>query len=311
MAGRLGTAPVVTVIGSYAVGMTLRTDRIPVAGETRIGSDFDLGPGGKGSNQAIQAARLDADVELLACVGRDAFGDEALALYAREGVGTRHLVRSDRSTGVGFIILDAAGQNVIVLDMGANHDLSAGHVEQARERIAASGAILTQLEVALDTALTALRLGREAGVLTLLNPAPARPIPIADLAGIDLVTPNQTELRILQGLAADAEADDTELCRRLLAAGVGTVVLTRGEAGALIVRPDGELAVPSHHVDVVDSTGAGDAFSGTLATSLAAGMDLESAVRRAAAAGALACTRLGVVPSLATADAIDRLAASA
>jgi ribokinase len=302
--------PIVTVVGSYAVGMTLRTDRIPVPGETRHGSDFDLGPGGKGSNQAIQAARLGADVELITSIGRDRFGDEALAMYAQEGVGTRHLRRVDRSTGVGFIILDAAGQNVIVLDMGANHELRPDHVESAADRIAASGAVLTQLEVPLDCALTALRLGRAAGVLTILNPAPARPIPAADLAGIDIVTPNHGELRILQGLPADAPGDDVELCRRLLSAGVGTVVLTRGEQGALIVRPDGELAVPSHRVEVVDSTGAGDAFSGTLATSLAAGLTLEAAARRAAAAGALACTRLGVVPSLATADAIDALAAA-
>ena len=302
--------PVVTVVGSYAVGMTLRTDRIPVPGETRHGSDFDLGPGGKGSNQAIQAARLGADVELITCLGRDQFGDDALALYAREGVGTRHLVRSDRTTGVGFIIVDADGQNVIVLDMGANHDLAPAHVEAARERIAASGVVLTQLEVSLGCALTALRLAREAGVTTVFNPAPARAIPRAALAGIDVVTPNHGELRILVGLPADAEADDLDLCRRLLAAGVGTVVLTRGEESALIVRPDGELAISSHTVDVVDSTGAGDAFSATLATSLAAGLGLEDAVRRGAAADAIACMKLGVVPSLATAAAIDALAAT-
>jgi len=303
--------PVVTVVGSYAVGMTLRTDRIPVPGETRIGSDFDLGPGGKGSNQAIQAARLGADVELVTCLGRDRFGDDAIELYGREGIGTRHLVRTDRSTGVGFIILDAAGLNVIVLDMGANHDLRPAHVEAARERIAASGAVLTQLEVPLDCAIATLRLAREAGVTAVLNPAPARAIPAEAFGDIDIVTPNHGELRVLQGLSADAEADDRDLCRRLLAAGVGTVVLTRGEEGALIVRPDGELEIPSNPVDVVDSTGAGDAFSGTLATSLAAGLSLEAAVRRAAAAGALACTKLGVVPSLASAAKIDALAANA
>jgi ribokinase len=303
--------PVVTVVGSYAVGMTLRTDRIPVAGETRHGSDFDQGPGGKGSNQAIQAARIGADVELITALGRDRFGEEALALYAAEGVGTTHTLRTDRSTGVGFIIVDGDGQNVIVIDMGANHELRPAHVEAAHERIARSDVVLTQLEVPVDVALAAVRLGREAGIRTVLNPAPARAIPIADLAGIDIVTPNHGELRILQGLPADAEADDLDLCHRLLAAGVGTVVLTRGAEGALIVRPDGELAIPAYPVDVVDSTGAGDAFSATLATSLASGLDLEPAVRRAAAAGALACTRLGVVPSLATAAAIDALAATA
>jgi ribokinase len=232
-------------------------------------------------------------------------------MYAAEGVGTTHTLRTDRSTGVGFIIVDDDGQNVIVIDMGANHELRPAHVEAARERIGRSDVVLTQLEVPVDVALTAMRLGHEAGVLTVLNPAPARAIPLADLAGIDILTPNHGELRILQGLPADAEADDAALCRRLLDMGVGTVVLTRGAEGALIVRRDGTQPIPAHPVEVVDSTGAGDAFSATLAVSLAAGLTLEPAVRRAAAAGALACARLGVVPSLATASAIDALVGSA
>ena len=196
----MATAPRVTVVGSYAVGMTLRTDRFPVGGETRHGSDFDMGPGGKGSNQAIQAARLGADVELVTCIGRDTFGDEALALYADEGVATTHLIRSDRNTGVGFIILDATGQNVIILDMGANHELTVADVQLARARIEGSGAFLTQLEVPLDCALAGLRIARAAGVPAILNPAPARSLPREALADVDIMTPNQTELRILRGL---------------------------------------------------------------------------------------------------------------
>jgi ribokinase len=303
MAG--GTPPKVTVVGSYAVGMTLRTDRFPVAGETRHGSDFDMGPGGKGSNQAIQAARLGADVELVTCVGRDTFGDEALALYATEGVDTSHLIRSDRNTGVGFIVLDASGQNVIILDMGANHELTVADVEAARGRIEHSGAFLTQFEVPVECALAGLRIARAAGVPAILNPAPGRSLPREALADVDILTPNQSELRILLGLDADDPADDLALCRELLAAGVGAVVMTRGEQGALIVRPSEVTAIPSRPVTVVDSTGAGDAFNGTLATSLAAGATLEEAVVRATAAGALACLRLGVVPGLPTAAALE------
>ncbi len=300
-----GTRPRVTVVGSYAVGMTLRTDRFPVAGETRHGSDFDMGPGGKGSNQAIQAARLGADVELITCVGRDTFGDEALALYASEGVGNSHLVRSDRNTGVGFIVLDASGQNIIILDMGANHELTVADVEAARARIERSGAFLTQFEVPVECALTGLRIARAAGVPAILNPAPGRSLPREVLADVDILTPNQSELRILLGLDADDPADDLVLCRELLAAGVGAVVMTRGEQGALIVERSEVTAIPSRPVTVVDSTGAGDAFNGTLATSLASGSTLEDAVVRAVAAGALACLRLGVVPGLPTAAALD------
>ncbi len=301
----IGEAPRVTVVGSYAVGMTLRTDRFPVGGETRHGSDFDMGPGGKGSNQAIQAARLGADVELVTCVGRDSFGDEALALFQDEHVGTTHLVRSDRNTGVGFIILDGSGQNVIILDMGANHELTVADVDAARSRIEDSGAFLTQFEVPLECALAGLRMARAAGVPAILDPAPARSLAREALADVDIVTPNQTELRILLGLEADDPADDLALCRELLAAGVGTVVLTRGAAGALIVSTEGVIAVPSRPVEVVDSTGAGDAFNGALAASLAAGSSVEDAVRRATVAGALECLRLGVVPGLPTAAALQ------
>ncbi|MBX3031996.1 MAG: ribokinase [Chloroflexi bacterium] len=293
--------PRVTVVGSYAVGMTLRTDRFPVGGETRHGTDFDMGPGGKGSNQAIQAARLDADTALVTCIGRDAFGDEALAMYGREGVDTTHVARSDRNTGVGFIVLDGSGQNFIVLDMGANHELTVADVEAAADRIASSGAYLTQFEVPIECALAGLRIARRAGVPAILNPAPARSLPREALADVDILTPNQSELRILLGLAADDPADDLALCRELLAAGVGTVVMTRGEQGALIVRDGDVVAVPSREVEVVDTTGAGDAFNGTLATALASGMPLETAVGRATVAGALACRRLGVVPGLPTA----------
>jgi ribokinase len=297
--------PRVTVVGSYAVGMTLRTDRFPVAGETRHGSDFDMGPGGKGSNQAIQAARLGADTELVTCIGKDSFGDEAMVLFAGEGVGTTHLVRSDRNTGVGFIILDESGQNVIVLDMGANHELTVADVHAAADRIETSGAFLTQFEVPLECALAGLRIARSAGVPAILNPAPARSLPREVLADVDILTPNQTELRILLGRPADDPADDLDLCRQLLDAGVGTVVMTRGAAGALIVRPGDVVAVPSQQVQVVDSTGAGDAFNGTLATFLATGSTLEAAVARATLAGALACLRLGVVPGLPSAAALD------
>lgn len=304
-------AVVVTVIGSYAVGLTLRVDQFPVAGETRIGSAFEAGPGGKGSNQAIQAARLGADVALVAALGTDRYGDEAIALFEREGVSTDFVVRlPDYPTGVGFIIVDADGENRIIIDPGANAHLTPRNVEAAGARIRRSGVVIAQLEIPLDIALLALRQARAAGAITMLNPAPAQRITGPRLAGIDVLTPNESELRILCGRAVDDAGDPLEDSRTLLSAGVGTVVLTRGAAGATIVTRDHSVDVPSPPVDVVDTTGAGDAFSATLAVHLASGDAMDVAVRHATSAGALACTRFGVVPSLPYASTVAALVRS-
>ena len=289
----------VTVIGSFAVGLTLRADRFPVKGETLIGRDFDEGPGGKGSNQAVQVARLGGDVEFVGLIGEDSFGEIAVKLYAEERVGTTYLMRTkERNTGLGFIVLNAEGDNFIILDPGANALFSPAHVDLAADRIKQSKVVITQLEIPVKTATHGLRLGKESGAITILNPAPAAAVPPEAFAHIDLVTPNHTELRILLGRRPDDPTDDKDLCAELLRAGVKTIVLTQGERGALIVTSEGTQAVPAIPVNVVDTTGAGDAFSGTLAASLAEGRALDEAVHRAAAAGALACTKLGVIPAL-------------
>ena len=291
----------VTVIGSFAVGLTLRADRFPVKGETLVGRDFDQGPGGKGSNQAVQIARLGGDVEFVGVIGTDAFGDMAARLYADEGVGTTYLTRTpERNTGLGFIVLNAEGDNFIILDPGANALFSPAHVDSAGDRLRASRVVLAQLEIPLATAVHGLRAGRRAGAIAILNPAPAVPVPPEAFADIDIVTPNHGELRVMLGRRPDDPINSKDLCAELLRLGVRTIVLTQGEQGALIVRADGTQHVSSYHVDVVDTTGAGDAFSGTLAASLAEGATLEGAVRRAVGAGALACTKLGVGPSLPT-----------
>jgi ribokinase len=300
----------VTVVGSFAVGLTLRAERFPVRGETLLGRDFDQGPGGKGSNQAVQAARLGADVEFVGLIGEDSFGDIAVRLYAEEGVGTHYLQRTRESnTGVGFIVLNAAGDNFIILDPGANALFTPSHVERARERIDSNrgtGVVITQLEIPLTTAAHALKLAHDVGAISILNPAPAQRVPAEVLANVDILTPNETELRILLGRAPDDASEPLDLCAELLDAGVRNVVVTRGERGALIVNANGYNAIAALQVDVVDSTGAGDAFNGTLAAALANGNSLEQAVRRAVGAGALACTQLGVIPSLPRAEALEK-----
>lgn len=298
--------PSVTVVGSFAVGLTLRADRFPVRGETLLGRDFDMGPGGKGSNQAVQAARLGANVEFVARLGRDNFGEIGKKLYVEEKVGTTFLVEADgRNTGVGFIVLNTQGDNFIVLDPGANGLFSPDDVERARERIQTSNVLLAQLEIPVETAGYALKLARDANVISILNPAPARRVSPEILKNADIVTPNEIELRILLGRAPDAKVNVIDLCDELLQLGIQRVILTRGARGAMIVTRDGYLNMPAFPVEVVDTTGAGDAFNGTLATYLASGMPLEPAVRHAVAAGALACTKLGVVPALPRANELE------
>ncbi|CAN5704833.1 ribokinase [soil metagenome] len=301
-----GASGGVTVVGSFAVGLSLRADRFPVSGETVLARDFDQGPGGKGSNQAVQVARMGQPVELVGMIGADAYGDIATELFSAEGVGTRGLTRTtERNTGLGFILLDETGDNRILLDPGANALLTAEHVALARDAVTDSSVVVTQLEIPEEAAIAGLRLGRAAGALTILNPAPARPLPPEVFALVDVLTPNQTEARVMLGLPPDHDGDDMDVCRRLVQLGVETVVLTRGRQGAVIVTEQGTVEVPALSVDVVDSTGAGDAFNGTLAEAVARGIPLEDAVRRACGAGALACTRLGVIPSLPRAAQLD------
>jgi ribokinase len=292
--------PKITVIGSFAVGMTLRAERFPVAGETLLGTDFDMGPGGKGSNQAVGAARHGVESRLVAMIGEDTFGDMAIQLYHREGVLAEHVMRSsEMNTGVGFITLNAAGENHIVLDMGANNLLSPEHVDAVEDLIAGSDVVMSVLEIAPATAGRAMALGRRHGVTAILNPAPAQPLGADVLEHVDILTPNESELRILAGLAPDDPTPTLDLAHRVQAAGVRTLVITRGDKGSLIVYPDGSSQeVPGITVDVVDTTGAGDAFNAALAVAVAQGKDLPEAAAFANIAGALACTALGVIPAL-------------
>jgi ribokinase len=315
--------PVITVVGSFAVGLTLRAPRFPVAGETLIGSDFDMGPGGKGSNQAVGAARLGVESHLVAVIGADLFGDVAIDLYRREGVGTTHLRRTaERNTGVGFITLNAAGENHIVLDMGANHRLAPADVDAAEDLIARSQAVLTVLEINPATAARAMALARRHGATSILNPAPAQPLADEVLAAVDVLTPNESELRLLCGRAPDDPADTVDLAHQLQQRGVRQLVVTRGGRGALVVDAAGATHhVPGVEVPVVDTTGAGDAFTSALGVALAesaapgggplAPERLLRAVRFAACAGALAVTRLGVVPALPTRAEVEALQAAA
>lgn len=300
--------PLITVVGSFAVGMTLRTPRMPVFGETLLGSQFDLGPGGKGSNQAVSCARLGAESHFVGLIGADDLGNIATQLYRAEGVQTDFLAKTEAAaTGVGFIIVNARGENGIILDMGANQLMDRAFVAEAESLIARSNVVVSVLEVPLEAAAEAMALGRKHGVKTILNPAPAAALPDEMLRNVDLLTPNETELRILMGLAANDATDTRELARKLHGKFGITTIVTRGEKGMLLIDDGRVVEFKAVPVEVVDSAGAGDAFTAALAVSLAEGKDLESAIRFAGCNGSLACTKYGVIPSLARRAEVDQL----
>ena len=291
--------PRITVVGSFAVGMTMRAPRLPIFGETMLGTDFDMGPGGKGSNQAVATTRLGARSSLLAMVGADKLASIGTDLYVAEGVDASLVTtRPERATGVGLIILNARGENFILLDMGANELLDAEAVDAGEAQIAASDVVMTVLEVPTSAAQRAMELGRKHGATTILNPAPARALPTSIFELVDYLTPNESELRILLDLSADDPRSSQELAEELRRRGVRNVITTLGRDGAMILTDTLNVRVPAIEVEVTDSTGAGDAFNSGFAVALAEGRDLVEAVRFGVACGGIACTRLGVIPSL-------------
>lgn len=293
--------PRIAVIGSYVVSLTVRVPRKPVMGEALLGDLFDMGPGGKGTNQAIAAARLGAQVDLLACLGDDPFADSAEQLYASESVSTDHVHRvSGTNTGVGMVTLLPSGENSIVGHLGANLLMHPHHVDAFEPVIARSDILMAQLEVPLESVSRALQLARKHRVMTILNPAPGQTLQPDALAHVDVLTPNESETRILLGLPPDDPTPTEDLAGTLLQLGVETVIVTRGEYGSLIITARGVEAVPPTRVQALDVTGAGDSFNAALAVGLAEGQDLLAAVVQANRAGAFTTTHLGVIDGLPT-----------
>ena len=299
-------APRITVVGSYATGLTMKVERIPAVGETLLGSGYRVDYGGKGSNQAVGCARLGAKVSFVSSIGKDPFGEMALELYRDEGIDVAHVKRTAGTpTGVGFIVVEAAtGHNCITIDPGANELLTAADVSECEAAFNSSAVVLTQLEIPVAAAASALACGREHGAITILNPAPVRPLPPSILQMVDILTPNQSEAKVLTGLSPNAEVEPEDVARDLIRSGVKQVVMTLGERGALIVTATSTTHVPAINMLAVDTTGAGDAFNAGLAMALACGASLEDAVRFAVVTGGLAVTKEGVIPSLPRRDEV-------
>ena len=301
--------PDIVVIGSFVAGLTVRVPRKPVVGEGLIGDLFDMGPGGKGANQAIAAARLGAQVELVACIGDDPFAEMAGPLFESEGISSANLHRiPDINTGVGLVTLLPSGDNWIVGHLGANMRMRPHHVEAAEPLIARSDIVMAQFEAPLDSVARGLELGKKHGAMTILNPAPGQPADPDLLAHVDVLTPNESESRILLGLPPDDPTPTPELAARLLELGVDRIVATCGEQGALIVTAQSVEPMPAVPVQALDVTGAGDSFNAALAVALGEGHSLREAVRRATYAGAYTTTRLGVIDGLPTKSELQEFA---
>lgn len=293
----------VVVVGSSNIDLTASVDRLPNPGETLLGHRVVQSFGGKGANQAVAAARAGAEVRFLSKVGHDPYGDLIEQHLPTQGLSRIVLLRDAAAqTGVAMILVDAAGENQIVVVPGSNQQLTPADVQRHAELISGARVLLVQMEIPIETVQECLRLAKRHGLLTILNPAPACSLPPECFSMIDILTPNEREACVLSGVT-----DPTEAAGILVNRGVGTVVVTRGAEGALVSRGKDVMQVPAFIVDAIDSTGAGDAFNGAFACGLAEGLSIEEALEMAAAAGALATTGHGAQAAMPTRSDIDRL----
>ena len=292
----------VVCLASFNADLTSRVRRPPQRGETLMASGFSVGPGGKGSNAAVACARQGARVAVIARIGQDDFGRMALDLWGREGINTGAVEQvAGEPSGVAQIWVYDDGDNSIAVATGAGAGLSARHAQAAAATIKGARVVMAPNEVPAEATLAAFAIARAAGITTLLNPAPARPLPDGLLPLCDIVTPNETELRALAGLPADAPLADAAAA--VLARGAGAVLVTLGAAGCALVRAGQPvLTLPGHVMPVADTIGAGDTFTGALAAALARGLGLPEAMAWANAAAALSVGghgALGAMPGLA------------
>ena len=299
----------IVVMGSYVADVAFRTERLPAWGETQMGRGFALGPGGKGSNQAVAAARAGAQVSFISKLGRDAFGQMARSMYRAEGIDATYVFESDAATGAAAILIDAVrGENAIIVVPGSCFELTPEEVNRARDVIAQAALFVTQLELALPTVEHGLRVARSLGVATVLNPAPACALPEAIFPLCDFMTPNESETEALTRIAVASVEDASRAADALLARGVGNVVVTLGAQGALVKSASVLVHVPAFDAGpVVETTGAGDAFNGGFAVALAEGAEIVEAVRFGCAVAAISVTRAGTAPSMPGLSEIEAL----
>jgi ribokinase len=300
----------IVVLGSFVADVAFRAARLPAWGETLMGSAFALGPGGKGSNQAVAAARAGADVQMLSRLGDDAFGRLARDTWAADGIDASLVENSATPTGSAVILIDEVkGENAIIVVPGACFTLSPKDVDAAGDAIRAAGVLLTQLELPLETVERGLHVAREAGVRTILNPAPAQALSDTMLGLADFFVPNESEAALLTGLPVESKTQAEAAARVLLGRGARCVIVTLGAQGALVCEAGAEAQLVNafHAGPVLETTGAGDAFCGGFAAALSEGASVLDAARFGCATAGISVTRAGTAPSMPRRSEIEAL----
>ena len=299
----------VVVMGSYVADLAFRTHRLPAWGETCMGASFQLGPGGKGSNQAVAAARAGASVSFISKLAHDPFGEIARSTYRAEGIDTSCLFETATPTGAAAILIDSAkGENAIIVVPGACFELSPADVDRARTLIESAAIFVTQLELPIPTVEHGLQLAHSLGVPTILNPAPACKLPESIFPLCDYATPNESEAEALTGIPVASLDDAERAADALLTRGVRNAVITLGARGAFVKNATTRAHVPAFNAGTVaETTGAGDAFNGGFAVALAEGQDIVAATRFGCATAAISVTRPGTAPSMPHRHEIDAL----
>jgi ribokinase len=301
--------PRIVVVGSLNADLVQRIDRLPRPGETLTGSELRIISGGKGANQAYAASLLGGRVSMLGQVGSDAFGPLLIASLERAGVDTANILAIEGATGTAGIFVLPAGENIIILSAGANGTLSPAAIREPLKTLAADSLLLVQLEVPLATTEFALRMARERGAITILDPAPAQTLPAKLCALVDYLTPNQTEAALLLGSTEEIESYERAeaAARKLLALGPQNVILKLGALGVVVANSRGCERVPGFPVQAVDTTAAGDTFNAAFAVALGEGKPPLAAARFANAAASISVTRPGAQSSIPQRAEVDQL----
>ena len=294
------------VIGSSNMDLVAKAPKIPVTGETLTGTDFFMVPGGKGANQAVAAAKLGADVVFVAKLGNDIFASKSLKNFKSVNINTKYVEQLDGvASGVAIIAIDDKGNNIIIVVPGANGKLLPEDVDNAEGDIANAGVIVCQLEVPLETVEYAAKVAHKNNVTFILDPAPARPLSDELLSMVDIIKPNEIEAEMLTGIKVTDEENASKAADALLAKGVKTVIITLGEKGFMLANKESKELISRVEVKAVDSTAAGDAFTGSLAYGLAKGQSLKDAAIYANTVAAISVTRLGAQSSMPTKKEVD------
>ncbi|HET9408493.1 MAG TPA: ribokinase [Candidatus Sulfotelmatobacter sp.] len=298
--------PRIAVVGSANIDLVTYTDQFPKPGETIFGQKFDLGFGGKGANQAVAAKLCGAEVLMIACVGNDLFGSATIKNFKDLGIDTSHVKQVEGvSSGVAPIFVDSSGQNRILVIKGANDQLKSADIDAAAAALKHADCIVLQFEIPLETVYYTIQFARRNKIPCVLNPAPAQPIDMKAVAGLDYFVPNESEAETIAGTPIQTLDDAKRCAEKFLTGGVRRVIVTLGANGALLAGKEGMQHVSAFRMNSVDSTGAGDAFIGSFATFLAEGMPEGEAVRRANLYAGLSTTRIGTQKSFCSRSAFD------